>query len=116
MKMRRGDVMTESHRGTSEAYVPRCTKMTVQMTGPNAAGTAKIDAAVRMYLLRRGDDEDEASVYRAGKTVCISRRQDCLPRVRVANHSLHSFTELVCQKFEAIQYLPNTKISSRIFR
>ena len=31
MKMRRGDVMTESHRGTSEAFVPRCTKMTVQM-------------------------------------------------------------------------------------
>ena len=30
--------------------------------------------------------------------------------LRVANHSLHSFTELVCQKFEAIQYLPNTKI------
>ena len=81
MKMRRGDVMTESHRATSEAYVPRCTKNDGWRAGPNAAGTAKIDAAVRIYLVRRSDDEDEASVYRAGKTVCISRRQDCLPRI-----------------------------------
>ena len=36
--------------------------------------------------------------------------------IGVANHSLHLFTELVCQKFEAIQYLPNTKIISRVFR
>ena len=50
--------------------------MRLDSAGPNAAGTAKIDAAVRIYLVRRSDDEDEASVYRAGKTVCISRRQD----------------------------------------
>ena len=76
MKMRRGDVMTESHRATSEAYVclvAGCSQNDGWRAGPNAAGTAKIDAAVRIYLVRRSDDEDEASVYRAGKTVCISR-------------------------------------------
>ena len=63
MKMRRGDVTTESHRATSEAYVPRCTKNDCSNAGSKAAGTAKIDAAVRIYfpatsvyLVRRGDE------------------------------------------------------------
>ena len=86
--MRRGDDEDEAwrcHDRITSRYVggiclvAGCSQNDGWRAGPNAAGTAKIDAAVRIYLVRRGDDEDEASVYRAGKTVCISRRQDWDP-------------------------------------
>ena len=63
--MRRGDDEDEAwrcHDRITSRYVGGiclvvgCTKMTVQMQGPNAAGTAKIDAAVRTYLVRRSDE------------------------------------------------------------